>query len=474
MAIALKFAYGYETVTGDMSLLDGDTGAQLDVGWTPRIARPACGSIPPYVTEQIPIRITFSSQDGLATEIQELHHVQQLATEYRVLRGVTIPVWLHSQLGAETGARRAFVRRIDGEFLDSWYGPQPINAKPKLPLLLEVERHPYWESPAIASMTDVTPAAAVSVTYDYTSGGADVVGDVPARLVRFSATPSSGELGRLWIGSRSGSKYSTLANFVNHWECENVGGKLGTDAARATDATAHPGGAGDTKVTVTPGTTTWAKRLTLPLSAITPHEQQNFGIFLWLLRCQVSAGTWEVQLRWGYSGMNDADRLRGPIIEVNETSWDIKEMGIARVPLRDTTAIRLADMFDANIELSYEVQIWARRTDGTGTLDLDCICPVPVEESWMVVKGIGATSGNDMFHYGVSPDDRVWGGTYDAGTQSWQQIPAISVDQTCLGLPIGDGRLIIVYARDTTSVITDRIALKGEYHNRWLSLRGAE
>lgn len=477
MALVLKLNRN----TTDMSLLDGDTGAQLDVGWTPRIARPAYGSIPPYVTEQIPIRITDSSQDNLAAEIQELHQMQMWAEEYLRLRSTEYPVWLYSQLGAETNARRSYVRRIAAEFLDSWYGPQPINANPKLPLLLEVERHPYWESTTLGSaFTLANPGAAVSVTVDYTAGSAgDVAGDVPARLAYMSILPvgAGAALGRLWIGTRSANKHGTLANFVNHWECEDTDATLGTDAARATDATAHPGGAGNTKVTITPGTATWAKRLTIPLSAVTAHETDNFGTFLWLLRTKVSAGTWEVHLRWGYAGMDDANHLRGQIIEISETSWDIKEMGIAPIPLRDLQALGSGLVADS-YEASYQIQVWARRTDGSGTLDLDCICPVPIDESWLIAKGFTCNvhdATTDQFIYSVAPSDRPWAGVWDGDEEAWSSPATISIDPTHLGLPPGDGRFIIVYATGTASSIADSIAASGgRRYDRWLSLRGAE
>ncbi len=459
----------------NMSLLDGDSGAQLDVGWTPRIARPTYGSIPPYVTEQIPIRITDSSQDNLAGELQELHQMQQWAAEYRVSRTTEYPVWLYSQLSAETSARRAFVRRIAGEFLDSWYGPQPINANPKLPMLLEVERHPYWEATTAIDITAAYPAAGVSVVADYTAGGGDIVGDVPARLdwLWVKTDTAGSELGRLWIGTRSANKHGTLANFVNHWECEDADATLGTNAARAADATAHPGGAGDTKVTVTPGTATWMKRLSITLGNVTANCPDNYGVFLWLLRCQVSAGTWEVQLRWGYRGMNDADYLRGPTVEIDETSWDIKEMGIAPIPLRDGRVFPTPDLVPY-MDALFEIQVWARRTGGTGTLDLDCICPVPVDESWLVAKSFVVDSLTEYFRFGIAPNDMMWSGAYDTVGHTWIGIPTVSADQTHLGLPPGDGVFVIVYARAATSDITDEIAIDAAYYPRWLSLRGAE
>jgi len=238
-------------------------------------------------------------------------------------------------------------------------------------------------------------------------------------------------------------------------------------------------------VTVTPGTATWAERLSIRLNDVSTDEPDNLGLFLWLLRAKVSAGTWEVQLRYGYSLMDDDDFVRGPIVETSNTSWDYLEMGQAYVPIRDLQIIPASVLSVDVYEGTFMVQVWARRTAGAGTIDLDCLCPITLDIGWLVSKNIDAAyrgaTDKDHFTYAVGPQDKKAAYTLfvNAGVVTvLAGVPTLSTDG--LYLPPGDGRLYVVYAHATSSVITDVIAIGSlspatqGYFERWSSLRGAE
>ena len=449
---------------------------------------PGDGSDPPSVIEVIPVEVVPTSDDNLATTMQTLDLLRKGAAEYKVDRNQETPVWFHQKLKNETGERRYLVEKVQFEWGRNIYSEAPAVTQ-SIPATLTVTRKAYAERTATRTFPAAAPSAAISVSYDYTGGGSphDIVGDAPARIDLFSVAAGNAgdELGRIWIGLRSATRHGTVGNFVNIWELEDTDATLGTDAARATDATASPGGAGDTKVTITPGTATWAKRLTIELRDVTTNESDNYGKFLGLLRSQVSAGTWEIQLRHGSVGMDDDEFVRGPVVELDNTSWDILEMGTYQIPLRNLktlTTTMLSDFFDS----TYAIQFWARRTDGSGTLDLDCLGPIPIDEgffaAWdMDLAGADGSAGTEQrIAIGESPGGEIDVSGVSAASATVVGRPPFVFDN--FRLPVGDGRMIIVYAQDTVSVLADVIeiaqgvasGLTEIYTERWANLRGAE
>ncbi len=484
MAVVLKLRRN----TTDMSLMDGDTGAALVPGWAPAVARPRYGRPAENVVESMPIRIKDSSQDNLAAELQELHQMQMWAEEYLVDRGCEYPVWLHAKLNSETGERRAWAKRITADLKSGWYDPESINNE--VAATLTVERGAYWEGTAENAPTNQYPVAGtVSFTADYTAApSADVVGDVPARVSQLAlrAYDATDQIGRVWIGIRSANKHGTVTNFVNIWELEDTDAAFGAEAdATVHDATASPGGAGHTCVSVTPAAeNVWVKQVTIQLADVTSNYSDNFGNFLWLLRAKVghASSVYEVQLRFGYTDMADADHVMGPIIQASGTSWNFYEAGQCGIPLRDLRSLDTGKV-GAVGDGAFQIEVWARRTTATGAglLYLDCLCPIPVDESWLIVKDFTMTytdaDNKDQLLYGSSASELLSCAVYrtTAGvTSGIVDIPKMNVAPGGLTLPPGDGRAIIAYARETTSDITDVLSASFKWFDRWLTLRGAE
>ena len=467
MAVVFKFRRD----TTDLSLLAGAGSGWRAGTWNAKVGVPVHGRRPLPVTEAIDCLVDRGSHNDLGTSMQAMDDVREGAARYMADRQEQYPVWLHVKMNNETGERRALVREIAMEWLSAQVDMANEAGVNDARVRLKVEREGVWEGTATVAMPAATPTAAASVFYDYTaSPGADVVGDRAARIAHFGFTVPSGAIGKIWVGVRSANKHGTVTNFVNIWECEDTDGTLGTDAGRTTDSTASPGGGGNTKVRVTPGTATWAKRLTVDLADYTANRSDQFGMFLWLLRCAATTGTWEVQVRWGYQGMADADFVAGPRVEVG-TSWNYYEMGIAPIPLRDLQVLPLA-VHAAAYEAGYTLQIWGRRTDGAGSLDLDCVCPVPVDEGFLSDE-VEVIAGN-VWAVAESPIGRV--GRVVAYT-SYYHVGAPK--SFCnFGLPPGDGRMIVVYQRPASSVLTDQITLNdgngGLYYCQWYNLRGSE
>lgn len=444
------------------------------MAWNQAIATPVYGGDPPPVSETMDLILESTSHDDLASDMQDLHAYAVQADAYMRDRTMQAPVWLRCKMNNETGTRQALVMRIDGDFRDGLYAVGCAPGDNKARLRIRITRGPYWEvlsGAAVDFVTGAQPAAAASVIVDYAA--TNIVGDIPARITTLSVWPNADgdQFGRLWMGARSSAKAGTPANFQAVWECED--GTNATDAADGADATASDGN----RVRITPGTATWAERMSITLEEANAagNYADNLGRFLWLLRTKVSAGTWEVQLRFGYGEFADDDYVRGPVVEVAGTSWDFKEMGTSTMPLRNYHVLPTGDWAVA-MERYNSIQIWARRTSGAGTLDLDCLCPIPVDEWFLSMDGFTASRTDiDNYEtalYAEAPEASQQAMVYelDSGINTyWTHIPTVIGK---LRIPPGDGRLIMVYARAATSDITDTVAVSISGLYRWLSLRG--
>ena len=243
-------------------------------GWNPRVATVVEGEAPGRVRETVRLIVDRSSQDNLAASVQALDQMMVWAAAYGKDRQTEYAVWWHRQMYAETGETRALVREIGWE----WQSPTATRADwvegGRGLAKVVVEREGAWERTAARDLPEAEPSAAASVSYDYTAAGDavgahDLVGDVGARLALFDlyAPAASNPVGEVWIGIRSANKHGTVGNFINVWECED--GVNGTNASDAVDSDAS----GGDRVTIQPGTATWAKRMTITLSAVSANEK---------------------------------------------------------------------------------------------------------------------------------------------------------------------------------------------------------
>jgi len=442
------------------------------------------GSIPPYVTEAIPIHVYATSDNNLATTMQDFHALQRRAVQYWVDPMQRTPVWYHRKLDAETTAVRSLVKSMHFTFDTRLHGV--MDEMPEISEgrdgMLSITHHPHGESPTVKSASASTPSAAASLSYDYTTGGTgDVVGDVHARVHPLRLAPIAGDnLEEAWVGVRGASKHGvTPANFIGVWECE-----AGTNITDAVDDaasevnTASPGGGSGAFVKVTPTGADYdniwsqAMEITLQTARGAQTAADQVGEFLWVLRMKCDSGDdWQVQMRFGYSGMGNDDYVRGEIVSLTNNLWYYYPTGICSIPLRDARVLTTSDLA-FTFEDRIEVQIWAKFGTTGANLYLDCFCPVPIDEGFLHITGATASgNSNDTVWAGVSPHDLSAG--IVATATGIDDVPAVEPVQW--GVPPGDGRLIIVKnSTATQDVFTDRMTINCSWYPRWLSLRGGE
>jgi hypothetical protein len=431
---------------------------------------------PPPVLETLRVFVSNTNYNNIATSMQSLHEMQVLAEQYIKAQVSTTPVWLHAQMDGETNERRALVRSITIQYKPQWFGVGQSTLN--IPEVITVVREPYWERTTARNFPDNSPSAAASVTYNYTAAGTgvsahDIVGDVGARIDIMRWFAASGDtLANFWMGIRSTNLRTSdeVTNFVNIWELED-GTNEDAEVADTVDATAS----GGNRITVTPvgGGTDWddgsfhdVSMMAIDDATGGSNNDDQIGAFQWLVRCKVTSGTWEIQVRFGYTGWDDGDYYRGPIVEVANTSWYYKEGGIATLPINK---IRLLDAATGG----YAISLYARRTSGSGDLHIDCYCPIPTDEGFLKYDGDEVATINEVI---IGQDPRgIWETVISDTPVAIGTLESIEN----FVLPPGDGRIICVYTNDTASDITDRINFNdvpadSEYFERWLSLRGSE
>ena len=479
MAIVLQFKQGDSGTT--LSLNSASAGFSL-AGWSPSVATPVHMGDPAPIGEAIHLRLKQANQNTLATSMQSLHEMQVYAETYRNDVIFNTPVWLHAKMANETGERRALVHSISAQYKSSWFGPEATSED--IPLVLNVVRSPYWESTTARTFPGFTSGATISTVYNYTASASadahDIVGDVGARIDNFQLNPGSTDsLGMFWMGIRSRNKWTAdnLANFALVWECED--GTNNANESGITDEVDATASGGDV-VQLVETDLNWDAGTFLEVCHITAgnvdatNADDLHGLMLWLLRAKVASGTWEVQLRWGYPNMADANYIKGSIVEFTSTSWVLKEMGTKPNPLNNIHVIDLS----VNDSAEYGIQIWARRTSGSGNLTLDGLFPVPLDEGFMKLAAPTDFGALQKIQLGQDPLGQ-WDAAVKIAAGTGITQTGIINNINNFELPPGDGYIVCVFSDYASSDITDLIDFADQadltsYYERWLSLRGTE
>jgi len=439
------------------------------------------GSIPPYVTETLPVMVNATTDNDLALTLQELAALQKRAAEYWVDQQQAVPVLLNCKLDAETTGRQALVKAIHFEWkpsIHAMYRECSIPPGWALGTVL-IERHPYWERTATRTFPNATPAAAASVAYDYTAT-ADIVGDVPARInaLTFYSDDVVNVIQNLWMGIRSTTLHGAdgVTNFDPVWELEDAGA-LGTDVTvdAASDTTnASPGGGSGEFIKVIENIRDWDAQY-WPVCTITLADvgyadyDDAAGRFLLLLRGLVTAGEWSVYAR---AGLGTAYSYADPI-SITSTVWQHHELALPSIPAYDRQSFTTASIHP------FALYIYAKRISGAGNLWLDCVCPIPIDEGFCKISNtLLILSSNRYAIMGEGPHGHFQAMCIaDEAADYDLYLPVYEWE--ALRLPPGDGRLIIAYSNAAGALtvgldIANAATSASTYTERWSALRGAE
>jgi hypothetical protein len=478
MAVTLQLTDGTTTVN-----LANSTGPELEANYLPVFATPpGDGTIPPDITEAVPVYLNIGTApttgDNLAATMQDISRLAEQAAFYTANKHQT-PVWFHRKLDTESGAIRFLVKSITftpnaqfGGVFDE--GPCLVSGRLGA---LSITHHPYGERTSSVAASGTDSVSVLGGVVNYT----DVVGDVDARPYYIHVDDMGGgnTYYQFWIGFRSDLRAAGDASLVNPvWETE--AGTPGTDAAVAADATASPGGGGNTKTRVTFATQTdWFNRSTIVMSDETANEGNQTGSFVVLLRAMVNTGTAQIKLR--QLGVTAGVYKDGPVVDVADTAWNLYNLGVVEFPIRDLHAIPTA-LFADSYDQTDRLQIWGRVKPGAATptqTDLDCLVLIPCDEYLIhartVVAAGGTTPNGDSLYVCVSPEDIVAAANVDATSNYFNN--EAPVDAMGAGVPVGDGRAFICIAQSdggAAPTFSNTVDVELSTYPRWVHFRGAE
>ena len=452
-----------------LTTIDFTTGTDFTLGadYVPTVATPnGDGSIPAYVVETIPVVLRATSENDLATTMQELSAMQKRAAEYWLDMNEDDPVWLTCKLDTETTGRRALVKRIDFAFErapQSFYEECGTTLADFYLGTVLIERHPYWEA------LSTTAISGTSIGY---LGDTIAINGVPGDVnARFHLIKLAGTMNMEWprygvfIGIRSANRHGTLANFVPLWECED-----GTNVTDCTDTPEVTASGGD-MVVCDFTDPSLQERVELALSDITANYTDNYGQYLCILRAKLGSNASvvrvRVKVRGNSSGTNET-AVYNDKIAITSTSWAVYSMGVVTLPLAGDR-MRTASYSPARDCVVIEAQ----RDSGGADLHMDCIVLIPIDEAWLVVPpGSGLYSfANDDFHEVEwrPNDDHTPFFHYDS-TNYVHYAPGAACSNG-FGIPPGNNILVLCGYADVGDA---DMTISGSYYPRWGILRGTE
>jgi hypothetical protein len=460
------------TLTVDLAT---DTDWKASQNWLPIFTSPAGdGTIPPDITESIPVLIRITSEDDYASSLADLAQLARYAAEYTA-GNQQDPVWFYTQIGDETGQTRTLVRSLrftaDARFGGPYDDPPCIEEGRTG--VLTITHHPYHERTAAVAASGTAGISLLGGAVNYT----DVAGDVNARLFWLSIDAGNFIYREFWIGFRSDRRAEGDAgNVAPLWELED--GTTGTDTVVAADATASPGGGGNTKMRCTFVTLTWADRCYVRMADVTANEGNQTGAFVVLLRAKVDQGSADVRLH--VDGISTEVTVQNQAISVDATAWTIYNLGTVEWPYRDLQAAPYGEPFADSYGSQVRLRVWARTTPGATAptwLDLDCLILIPADEYFLHVKeaDLDTTGGIDaQIYIQVGPNDIHTALTVDE-TNNWTRtVSPLSVIGS--GVPEGDGRAFVCGAGANSSApgITLTADVQLRTFPRYVHFRGAD
>jgi hypothetical protein len=339
--------------------------------------------------------------------------------------------------------------------------------------VLSITHHPYGEATTAVAASGTNGVSVLGGATNYT----DVVGDVPARLyyLGIDNMANATTIYQVWLGFRSDSQANGDASLVNSlWEVE--AGTPGTDASEVADATASPGGGGNTKTRVTFATQTgWFSRASILMSDETANEANQTGSFVALLRAKVNQGTAQVKLR--QQSVAGATYRDGPVVDIAATAWNIYNLGVITFPIRDLHSIPIA-LFADSYDQTDRLQVWGRVKPGSAATpsqtDLDCLILIPCDEYFIHVQTAAYDASDDDIYICVAPEDTTTAMCID-DTANYFNNPC-PVSAIGAGIPVGDGRVFICTANDDAGAapgITATVDVELSTFPRWPHFRGA-
>lgn len=458
----------------ELDLLSGGFGLAAD-GYMP-VAAPYGAQ---YVDEPLTLKITGTSKDDLASKIHSLDEkIKQTQWWIENQAVERYQVWIRSQLDNESLPRQAMLTDIRPPDKVRVYNPVEINANYIGEYTLGITRTAYWEDPY--PYPNTTAITALSSCGGMAQMSETINGDVPARIASLDPTPNgSAQFGEYWIGWKS-DRFGNPANFQSTWSLRKSIYK-DTDTTSTADATAVDGN----RVTCTFSADATLIQRTITqvndvVSDTSKHADQR-GTYQVLLRAKMSDNSSTARVRMLYSFSNNASmynpayrslqNITTPLAGLGSDYWKLYPMGIVSIPsLRITPNMSLQNA---------AISIQAQRTSGSGSLHMDCLVLIPVDDGAIHVASANSTNSSAGFVLKVC--QAASGDIYSFGGSSLFVEYSTTVSPVnYTGLIANGSKPYIVVAGQkfvsTTAqnLFADKLDVAYTYIPRWRALRGNE
>lgn len=453
-----------------LDLLSGGFTLARD-GYQPK----ACAMGDTSAVETLTLQIQGTTQDDVASKLHSLDDKIKQACWWADDPGVErYQVWLRVQLDNESYPRQAQIIKITPPDKVKIFTPEEFNGNWLGQYILGIERTPWWEMPyPYPTTTAKTGINAIGGTATLSE---TIHGDVPARLSKLEVYPpdSISPNSDYWLGWKS-NRFGVAANFQPVWDLKDaISLSLSADTSVVVDASARSG----SKLTCTFGTTaTLSKRCTSGLgsSVTTGDLAAQRGSYTVLLRAKMSdTSIARARLEFGFAASYAA--LTNTIIRsrqvISGTSWFLYEMGSVDIP-----PLRI---YSTNTLSDFLIQLYAERISGAGSLDIDCLIFIPIDEG-MVKLNSPAGSGDSVTSIYVfqHADNSLGSFMADNGGIS----PGL-IRYTVIAKPVNqwslpandDSPVLVAAAQDITAgnVKGKTFSMAYTYSPRWRTLRGNE
>jgi hypothetical protein len=409
------------------------------------------------VTETIPL-FGNAASTAITERLNDIEHMLERARKHHDDPVMFMPVWLEWQTGGELGTKRALVYEGSLQFGTS-IGNDAFIGNNQLIATLVLTRHPFWESSSISAAYPDPP-------YSLEADGdffviSNINGLAPARIDETginSTNNRANPITNVWLGIRP--EHNGTDDFDPSWELRY--GTMGTDA-EVTTGTNYV--TVDFSGTETPLTERVGITVEQALNEGNPSTGINFshmaGRYLVLCRCYVGASTTVgLQMRHGYSG---SAAQPGNEIFIENTSYELVELGEVQIP---TSRLGYGGGLNPFIR-QMEIQLWAERVDGSGSLFLDELILIP-SRHFVYVEGIEASSVAGA-SVATRPNDTVL--SYGRTTDDVDLMPVPA--PTNWYLPPNNSILVVAAQRASSHVRTDILAISLQFYPRWYSYYGS-
>ena len=423
--------------TETLDLLSDEGSGWRATGWNPSVAMVQYQLSPEPVTEKIDAVVDCDSAESLIAAIQQMGEMARMASTYVRDETTDEPVYLRAQMDDES-SRYAVVRSIEYELLSPPISATGHITENRAKVRLSITRDPYWETHSYTEDDDDISTVGGELSYTILRG------DAPARLWRtyLHGVSGSGELDTFWLGIRSENKHGAygISNFESVWDCEDGSNLTGGDCADTADGDAHGGTMVKCDFATASG---WHERWRLEVNDVTASYSNQAGRYLMLLRCRVTSGTAEILALTGLVWFGHYHRQN--VVEIDDTDYVYKEIGVIEIP--------------CNFSFMYGVDLWARRTAGSGDLYMDCIVMIPIDEGFAKFEDGEVVSGGGIIEARV--EERNHPVVY----------PNYPFVMTNWALPPGDGMFVAAAQRTSLQDLDDEFGIEVQCYPRILSMR---